>query len=87
MKGEISGSFRNAILGLCQTSAEFDANELRKAMKVQGVKVTVHLTQEICLDVFCEFEFFKLFIMLFFKNSLRKLVSNVACRNIAKMYS
>ena len=36
LHGEISGSFRVAILGLCQTPAEFDANELRKAMKVHS---------------------------------------------------
>ena len=34
LRSEISGNFRDAILGLCQTSPEFDANQLRKAMKV-----------------------------------------------------
>ena len=44
LHGEISGSFRLAILGLCQTPAEFDANELRKAMKVHsGTSLSVLL--------------------------------------------
>jgi hypothetical protein len=34
LKSESSGNFKNVLMGLCQSPAEFQANQLRKAMKV-----------------------------------------------------
>ena len=34
LHGELSGNFRDVILGLCLSPTEFDAEQLRKAMKV-----------------------------------------------------
>lgn len=34
LQGELSGDFENVIIGLCQSNADFDADQLRKAMKV-----------------------------------------------------
>ncbi len=34
LKSELSGNFKDAILGLCLSPIDFDASELRKAMKV-----------------------------------------------------
>ena len=36
LKSEISGDFQHAIISLMQTPSEFDANELRWAMKGLG---------------------------------------------------
>jgi len=43
LKSEISGNFSHTITSLCKSPAERDADELRKAMKV---------------DLFCTFNFF-----------------------------
>ena len=39
LHGELSGNFRDVILGLCLSPVEFDAEQLRKAMKVSLVVV------------------------------------------------
>merc|ERR1712170_26787 len=47
LKSETSGSFKTILEGLCQTPAEFDADQLRKAMKGLG-------TDEDCLiEILC----------------------------------
>ncbi|ELU05270.1 hypothetical protein CAPTEDRAFT_225672 [Capitella teleta] len=47
LKGELSGSFKTVIVGLCQPQSDFDAQQLRKAMKGLG-------TDEQCLiDILC----------------------------------
>jgi len=48
LKSELSGNFAKTILGLMMTPAEFDAFELRNAMKVSTVR-TVYM------QTYCKF--------------------------------